>query len=194
MTRAANQDAVVTSGDRVDVALTLVQRGLSPADEQVVVTISTPAGRELATESHRVPLGSGIKELGTVSFAAEEGPGEYRIVAQLLREQTLLADTTEMVLALPPPDWSDIPDGIKRVGASLTGEGTAPPLVRTPLGEDQKELVVAPRPGSLRRDDWEALLAVADAGGVGVIGPLRHVRLVPYGVNLCAHDLVREVR
>ena len=47
-------------------------------------------------------------------------------MAQLLREQALLADTTETVLALPPPDWSDIPDGINAVGASPTGEGTAP--------------------------------------------------------------------
>jgi beta-galactosidase len=165
-------DAVVTSGDRVDVALTLVQRGPSQADEQVVVTVTTPAGRALATERRAVPLGSGIKELEAVSFAAVEGSGDYRIEAQWLRGQTLLAATTETVLALPAPNWSDIPGGIRLLGASTADEDPAPPLVSTPLGEDQKELVVAPSPGSLSRGDWEALLAAADAGGVGVIGPL----------------------
>jgi beta-galactosidase len=165
-------DAVVASGDRVGVALTLVQRGLSQADEQVVVTVTTPAARELATESHAVPLGSGIKELGPVSFAAAEECGEYRIEARWLAGQALLAETTETVLVLPPPTWSDFPDAIRLLGASSAGEGAIPPLVRTLLGEDQAELVVAPRPGSLSRDDWEALLTAADAGGVGVIGPL----------------------
>ena len=111
--------------------------------------------------------------MGTLSFVADNGPGEYRIVAQLLREQELLADTTETVLVLPPPDWSDIPDGITLVGASPTGDDTAAPLVRTPLEEDQKELVVASSPRSLSRGDWDELLAVARAGGVSVIGPLR---------------------
>jgi hypothetical protein len=150
-----------------------VQRGPSQAGEQVVVTVTPPAGRQLAKESHPVPLGSGIKELGTLSFAAAEEFGEYRIEAQWLAGQTLLAETTETVLILPPPSWSDIPDGITLVGASSAGEESAPPLVRTPLGEDHSELLVAPRPGSLSRDDWEALLAAADAGGVSVIGPLR---------------------
>jgi hypothetical protein len=166
-------DAVVTCGDRIDVALTLVQRGPSQPGEQVAVTVTTLAGRELATESHPVPLGSGIKELGTVSFAASGESGEYRIEAQWLRDQSLLAEVIETVLALPSPDWSDIPAGLTLVSALGAGEGTASPLVRTPLGEDQKELIVAPRPGSLDRDDWETLLVAAKAGGVGVIGPLR---------------------
>jgi hypothetical protein len=166
-------DAVVTSGDRVDVALTLVQRGPSQGGEQVVVTVTTPAGRQLATASHRVPLGSGIKELGTLSFAAAEESGEHRIEAQWLAGQTLLAEKAETVLVLPSPTWSDIPDALRSVGASSAGADPVPPLVRAPLGEDQKELVVALRPGSLSRDDWEALLAAADAGGVGVVGPLR---------------------
>jgi beta-galactosidase len=186
-------DAVVTSGGRVEVALTLVQRGLSQADEQVVVTVKTPAGRQLATESHPVPLGSGIKELGTLSFAAAEESGEYRIEAQWLADQALLAETTETVLVLRPPDWSDIPDPIALLGAPPSGEGTAPPLVRTSLEGDQKELVVAPRPGSLSRDDWEALLAAAEAGGVGAIGPLRpedelaRSTLAERGVNVNLH-------
>ena len=166
-------DAVVTSGDRIDVALTLVQRGHSQAGEQVVVTVTTTAGRQLAKESHRVPLGSGIKELGTLSFAAAEESGEYRIEARWLAGQTLLAETTETVLVLPAPTWSDVPDALRSVGASSAGEDSVPSLVRTPLEEDQTELVVAPRPGSLSRDDWGTLLAAADAGGVGVVGPLR---------------------
>jgi hypothetical protein len=166
-------DAVVTSGDRVDVTLTLVQQFPPGADEQIAVTVFDPAGRQLTTESRQVPPGSGIKELGTLSFVPEDGLGEYRIVAQLLRDQVLLAETTETVLVLPPPSWSDIPGGITLLGASPVGEGAAPLFVHTPLEENRKELVVAPIPGSLNRDDWDALLAVADAGGVGVIGPLR---------------------
>ena len=52
---------------------------------------------------------------------------------------------------------------------------------------------MAPRPGSLSRDDWEALLAAADAGGVGVIGPLRpedelaRSILAERGVNVDLH-------
>jgi hypothetical protein len=186
-------DAVVASGDRIDVALTLVQRGPSQADEQVLVTVTTPAGRVLAAESHPVPLGSGIKELGTVSFTAAEESGEYRIEAQWLADQTLLAETAETVLVLPSPEWSDVPAGLMLVSALGAGEATASPLVRTPLGEDQKELIVAPRPGSLSRDDWEALLAAAEAGGVGVIGPLRpedelaRSTLAERGVNVELH-------
>ena len=102
-----------------------------------------------------------------MSFVPGDGLGEYRIVAQLLRDQALLAETTETVLVLSPPSWSDIPDGITLLGASPVGEGAAPLFVRTPLEENRKELVVAPIPGSLNRDDWDALLAAADAGGVG---------------------------
>jgi hypothetical protein len=166
-------DAVVTSGDRIDVTVTLVQRVASQKAEQVSVTISAPTGRQLATESRRVPLGSGIKELGTLSFEAEDGPGEYRIVAQLHRDDALLAESTESVLALPPPDWSDLPDGISLLATPPDSEDTRPPFLRVSLGDGQEELVVTPRPGSLRRDDWAALLAAADTGGVGVIGPLR---------------------
>ena len=108
-----------------------------------------------------------------MSFVPGDELGEYRIVAQLLRDQALLAETTETVLVLPPPSWSDIPDGITLLGASPVGEGAAPLFVHTPLEENRKELVVAPIPGSLNRDDWDALLAAADAGGIGVIGPLR---------------------
>jgi beta-galactosidase len=186
-------DPVVASGDRVDVALTLVQRGPSRVEERVVVTVTTPVGSELATESHPVPLGSGIKELGTVSFTAGEESGDYRIEAQWLADQTLLAETTESVLALPAPSWSDIPDALRRVGTSSAGADLAPPFVREPLGEEQSELVVAPQPGSLSRDDWAALLAAAEAGGVGVIGPLRpedelaRSILVERGLNVELH-------
>jgi beta-galactosidase len=189
--KAAN--AVVASGDRVDVALTLVQRGPSQADEQVVVTVTTPAGRELAAESHAVPLGSGIKELGTISFTAAEESGKYQIEAQWLLGQALLAETTETVLILPAPTWSDIPEAIRRVSASSAGVDPVPSPVRAPLGENQTELVVAPRPGSISRDDWTALLAAADAGGVGVIGPLRpedelaRSMLAERGVNVDLH-------
>jgi beta-galactosidase len=186
-------DSVVTCGDRIGVALTLVQRGPSQPGEQVVVTVTTPEGRELATESHPVPLGSAIKELGTVSFATSEESGEYRIEAQWIRDQSLLAEAIETVLALPAPNWSDIPAGLTLVSASGGGEGTVSPLVRTPLGDDQKELIVAPRPGSLDRDDWEALLGAAEAGGVGVIGALRpedelaRSILAERGVNVDLH-------
>jgi hypothetical protein len=166
-------DAVVTSGDRVDVTLTLVDRVPPEADEHVALTIFDPAGRPLATESHRVPLGSGIKELGTLSFVPGDGIGEYRVVAQLLRDETLLAETAENVLILPPDDWSDIPGGIALLGASPAGEGMAPLLVPTPPEEDRKALVVAPIPGSLSRHDWDALLAAVAEGGLGVVGPLR---------------------
>ena len=186
-------DAVVTSGDRIDVALTLVQRGHSQAGEQVVVTVTTTAGRQLAKESHCVPLGSGIKELGTLSFAAAEESGEYRIEARWLAGQTLLAETTETVVVLPAPTWSDVPDALRSVGASSADEDSVPSIVRTPLEEDQTELVVAPRPGSLSRDDWDVLLAAAGAGGVGVIGSLRpeddlaRSTLAERGVNVDLH-------
>ena len=59
-------------------------------------------------------------------------------MAQLLRDQALLAETTETVLVLPPPSWSDIPDGITLLGASPVGEGAAPLFVRTPLEETER--------------------------------------------------------
>jgi hypothetical protein len=186
-------EAVVTSGDRIDVTVTLVQRIPSREAEQVSVTISAPAGRELSTESRRVPPGSGIKELGTLSFTAEDGPGEYRVVAQLHRDNALLAESTEIVLALPSPDWSVLPDSTTLLATPPGGDDSGLPFLRTPLGEGQKELVVTPRPGSLRRDDWTAFLAAVDAGGVGVIGPLHpedelaRSTLGERGVNIDLH-------
>ena len=185
--------AVATIGDCVDATLSLVQRIPLEAVEQVAVTVSGPSGRELAHESHRVPPGSGIKELGRIGFAADDGPGEYRIVAHLLRSHAQLADTTEAVLILPPPDWNQLPDDITLVGSPSLAMGTTPPLRRAAPEGEQGELIVAPRPGSLSRDDWDALLAAADAGGVGVIGPLRpedelaRSMLAGRGVNVDLH-------
>jgi len=168
--------AVVTTGDRVDVTLTLIQRVPAEAAEEVVVTVFGPNGKELAHERHHVPPGAGIKELGDISFATGDGPGEYQIVARLLRNREPLAETTESVLVLSPPDWTEFPDTIAFVGASPPGAETGTPWVHgqtVPMEGIQTRLVVAPQPGSLGRDEWDALLAAVAAGGVGVIGPLR---------------------
>ena len=165
--------AVATIGDRVEVILSLIQDVPPESAEHVAVTVLGPNGRELARETRRVPLGSGIKELGCIAFTADDGPGEYRVVAHLLRDQEQLADVTETILVLPPPDWIDLPDSMVVLGSPSLAASAATPLVRTALEGDQGELVVAPSPGSLSRDEWDALLAAADAGGIGVIGPLR---------------------
>ncbi|MGH2614579.1 MAG: glycoside hydrolase family 2 protein [Thermomicrobiales bacterium] len=140
---------VVTIGDRGDVTLSLVQAVPPESAEEVVVTVFGPDERILKTENYLVPPGAGIKELGRISFAAENGPGDYRVVAQLVRDGESLADTAESVLALPMVKIPTMPVG------------------------DQDGLVVAHSPGSLSQHEWDALLAAADAGGVGVIGPLR---------------------
>jgi hypothetical protein len=128
-----------------------------------------------------------------MAFTAGDGPGEYRIVAQLLRDHVPLADTTETVLAFPSPFWSDVPASMTHLSAPSLAAGTVAPLVRAALATDQGELIVAPRPGSLSREDWDALLAAADAGGVGVVGPLRPddeqalSTLAQRGVNVALH-------
>jgi hypothetical protein len=185
--------AVVILGDHVDAAVSLIQQVATEAVEQVAVTVVGPSGRELARETYHVPPGSGIKELGGIRFVADDGSGEYRIVARLLRNQEQLADTTESVLALPQPDWSELPGDITPVIAPFLDRGTTTPCLRAPLEGDQGELTVVPNPGSLNRDDWDALLAAVGAGGVGVVGPLRpedelaRSTLASHGVSVDLH-------
>jgi beta-galactosidase len=150
---------VVTAGDRVAVALTLVQAASAEVADQVNVTVRGPAGREIATMSNFVPRGARIEEMGSIAFAADAGPGEYRVVARLLRGEEVLAETTESVLALSAPDWSAIPDTIAVGGVTTLAA--------------QNGQIVAPNPGSLSREEWDTLLAAVEAGAVGVIGPLR---------------------
>jgi beta-galactosidase len=149
----------VTAGDRVAVALTLVQAASAEVADQVNVTVRGPAGREIATMSSFVPRGARIEEMGSIAFAADAGPGEYRVVARLLRGEEVLAETTESVLALSAPDWSAIPDTIAVGGVTTLAA--------------QNGQIVAPNPGSLSREEWDTLLAAVEAGAVGVIGPLR---------------------
>ena len=185
--------AVVTTGDRVDVTLSLIQSASPEGVEEVTVTVVGPTGRELAREIRPVPRGSGIKELGSIAFAAGDGAGEYQTVAQLHRDDERLAETTESVLVLPQPNWRDFPDSITPMVSESLAAGTAAPLVRMALDDDQKELIVAPRPGALSRDEWDAFLAAAETGGVGVIGPLRpedelaRSTLAERGVNIDLH-------
>lgn len=181
---------VVTNGERVEAALTLV-RSVSPAAvDEVMVTISDPDGRELASERRPVPPGAGITELGNVSFVASEGPGAYRIVAQLLRDEAALAETEETVLALSAPE---IPGDFAHGGGSDSVDDAVARLVHSSLEGGHGERVVAPRPGLLSMEEWQVLLDVAEAGGVGVIGPLRpedelaHATLAERGVTVDLH-------
>lgn len=166
--------SVVTTGDQVEVTLTLVREISPDASQEILVTVCDPEGRELVRESRSVTPGSGIRELGQISFLADSGTGEYEITAQLFRKQDPLAVTTEQVLALPRPDWAAIPAGFTLVGAPTLVAGMEPiePSPGAPAG-DGRELVVAPRPEALSRAEWDALLETAEAGGVGLLGPLR---------------------
>jgi hypothetical protein len=121
---------------------------------------------------------------------ASEGPGAYRILAQLRRDEAILAETEETVLTLSAPE---IPGGFAHRGGSDAVEDAVARLVHSSLEGAHGERIVAPRPGSLNREDWQALLDVAEVGGVGVIGPLRpenelaHTMLAERGVTVDLH-------
>jgi hypothetical protein len=161
---------VMVTGDRVDVALTLVDRVPVPAGGRVRLAVVDPAGAVIAGEDREVPPGQGIKELGKVAVQTGSLAGEYRVEARLIGDGEADVVTIESVLALPPVDRGASPEGVAWLGA-VPGAGRGEPAVVAP--GDRPRAIVAGEPGSLTPSDWETLLAAVEAGATGLVGPLR---------------------
>jgi beta-galactosidase len=168
---------LATCGDRVDIRLTLVSQIAPPGQATLQVAIYDPLEKEVETSLRLVPAGSGIKELGTIALQAGQSAGEYRVVASLLVDQETLAESTEVVLALPSVDLTASMTGIEFVGPApdLVGDGqqsNGHHHSRPGTGTDQAPIYLVANPASLTEPDWQQLLDSVERGQVAVIGPL----------------------
>jgi hypothetical protein len=126
------------------------------------VAVHDPTGKEVETWSQTAPPGSGIRELGTISIQTGQISGEYRASARLVKGQATLAESSEMILALPPVDLTKAPAAVE------PWAGT--PMLDATDGEG-KVLLVA-NPASLTEKDWSNLVDAVQTGRVAIIGPL----------------------
>lgn len=168
---------VATCGDRVNVRLTLVSQIAPPGQATLQVTIFDPLEQEVETSLRLVPAGSGIKELGTIALQTGQSAGKYRVAARLLVDQETLAESTEVVLALPAVDLAAIATGIEFVGPApdLVGDGPQSNSHHRPIqeaGADQAPIYLVASPASLTEPDWQQLLDSVERGQIAVIGPL----------------------
>jgi len=149
---------VVACGDAVDVAITLVNRRPLHGDEHIHLTVYTPAGKQVEASPQVVPGGAGIRQLPAVSIETGEIPGDYRVVVQLIRGHETLAESTEVVLALPRVDLE---------GWRMEDGGW-----RMEDAEESQSLLLAADPASLTGDDWTRLLDAVEMGRAAIVGPL----------------------
>lgn len=159
---------VVACGARVEVALSLVDRGALQGDERVQVTLAGPAGEERTVYDAAAPAGAGIKELGIVAVTTLAPSGERSVTACVTRGEVTVAESSETILALSPVDWSDLPDGIAWLGQ--------PPDWRPKHAEaasetENRRLKLAARPATLTRGDWQTLIAAVQAGHRAILVP-----------------------
>ena len=106
-------EAVVTSGDRIDVAVTLVQRVPSRAGRAGVGDrLRTRGTRARDGEPPRPTSGRGSRSWERCHSSSKMGPASIGSWRNCIRDEALLAESTETVLALPPPDRSDLPDSL----------------------------------------------------------------------------------
>jgi hypothetical protein len=160
---------VVVCGEHVDVNLTLVDH-TAPMDKgRLAVSVYDPEGKEMATQEFTPLPGKGIKPLGSLTVVTGPASGQYRASARWLGDGGLLAESSEIILALPPVDattllvdvdWAGNPPGWLEKAASWEPE-------------DRPRAIVAAFPESLTHNDWESLLQGVEAGRVAVIGPIR---------------------
>ncbi|UCC64406.1 MAG: beta galactosidase jelly roll domain-containing protein, partial [Anaerolineae bacterium] len=107
---------VVTGGDTVDVAITLVSQNPLPSEAQLYMTVHDPRGKEVEARQQRAPAGAGIQELGALSVRTGNISGEYRVVARLVKGNERLTESSEVILALPPADLAEVTADVRCVG------------------------------------------------------------------------------
>lgn len=181
---------VVATGERVEVACTLVNRVPLASGGQITLNVYDPEGMEVDARVIEAPIGTGVRELGRVSFETGGASGQYRVSARLAAGPGTLAETAEHVLALPPVNWDGALDDIAWLGTPPELPESGAP-VRAAAGEAR--LLMAAAPGSLVEEDWRGLLDAVEAGRTAIVGPL-HKRnelavraLAGRGVNLALH-------
>jgi beta-galactosidase len=175
--------SVATCGERVDVQLTLVNRQPLPGKGHVHVVVRDPTGKEIETWSQTAPPGSGIKELGTISIWTGQISGEYRASARLVESQVTLAESSELILALPPVDLMKAPAAVEPWAGTPTLDAT----------DGEGKVLLVANPASLTEKDWSNLVDAVQTGRVAIIGPL-HKRdetalrsLSERGINVQLH-------
>jgi beta-galactosidase len=189
---------VVTCGDRVDVALTLVSQDPLQGEERVRVTVRDPAGEELDSCLQPAVRGGGIRELGNISVATGQAAGEYRVSARLVSDRETLAESSEPILALPRVDLAEIAAGVTAWGETpraipIQEQGRAGIPRKADASEPGPCVLLAANPASLTGTDWDGLLDAVEMGRVAIVGPL-HGRdevaqrlLNDRGVNISLH-------
>lgn len=177
----------VVAGERVSVALTLVNTRPLAGGGHITVTERGPNGQAMTLFERVAPVQTGIHELGTVALTTD-AVRSYQIHAALAQAGVVLAETTHTVLALEAVDWGSLPAGINWLGqppvlAAQIGEGT---------GTAERHVWVAAMPATLYEDDWQALLAAVAAGATGIIGAL-HKRDALALRQLAKHGLTPQL-
>jgi len=168
---------VVACGERVEVAVTLVNRRPLHGDEQIHVTVCTPAGKQVETSPQVVSGGAGTRQLPAISIETAETPGEYRVLVQLVRGQKTLANSTEVVLALPRADLEQMIANVEFVGTppdafNVRGQGADQERQRPGVTAPSPPVLLAANPPSLTGEDWTRLFDGAEMGRVAIVGPL----------------------
>jgi beta-galactosidase len=168
---------VVTCGDRVDVALTLVSQDPLQGEERVCVTVRDPAGEEIETCLQPAVRGGGIRELGNISVATGRAAGEYRVSARLVSDRETLAESSEPILTLPRMDLAEIAASVKAWGETpraiaIQETGRTAIARKADASEHGPRVLLAANPASLTGTDWDGLLDAVEMGRVAIIGPL----------------------
>lgn len=168
---------VATCGEQVEVRLTLVNQVSLPDQAQIHLAVYDPQGTEIATSLRPVAGAGGINELGVIPLQTGLVAGEYRVAARLVTGPETLAESAEVVLALPAVELAEITADIELVGpfpdfmgSSQQREGES--HRRAGTGAGHFPMYLAASPASLTGADWQHLLAEVERGRVAVIGPL----------------------
>ncbi len=164
---------VVTCGERVDVNLTLIQRGSRTGAQRLMVSAYDPTGKDLATQELDVPPGTGIKPLGTLPIEMAQSSGRYRMSARLFEDGQMLAESSEVILALPPADLATLPVDVDWVGRTPGWLDKERAVKRPSESVARPRVIAAAIPGSLTQDDWENLFEAVETGHLAIIGPLQ---------------------
>jgi len=161
---------VAACGECVDVALTLVNRDPLHGGERVRVMVVDPAGSAVARHMRTAPPGVGINELGVFPVQTGELPGAYRVLAYLVRNGRVLAESSEVVLGYPAVDLSALSADVLTWGSSAPGGAgghTGPDE-----GTGGARVLLAAEPAALGEREWGRLLDAVAAGQVAIVGPM----------------------
>jgi hypothetical protein len=158
--------SVAACGTTIEVALTLVNQMAWTDRAKIELDVLNPAGVIVASEVRNAPLGRGINECGTICVALEH-KGEYRVLARLMWENDLIAQTTEHLLSLPPVAPQEISRQVEWIGTSPAG------LDSGVMNERLGQVLFAAQPATLTANDWQTLLRTVEGGGAAVVGALQ---------------------